>query len=340
MTKRPHQSTNESKTIHKSRKRRRTTLLEEDVSQIEAQMAQTYIALKPNSGEGVIRKEDYNAFPIYTNPFMYKNTQVARLSSSPSPLGLPATRSKRSKRHIYLKMSPLPYCSSSWLSSGNQSVERLARRAPLSLRTSTTFLKCPWCIIQHLEYTSHNQHCYCVDPDQKPSNKSILCLSEIFYNDTQAYEEHIIKKHFGPRYDGLGKFAEIDKMYPSKYAVTKNQMKMATPLGIGCPFTDCGIKVKSGAAMVDHLVRRHSQAISLALDPTKDDMEDLLTKDLQWPLGFRTTFIMQREQCLKKIENRGTFLQCYYNGITTEEFKEGLHYQVVIPRVEPTEEQQ
>jgi len=144
------------------------------------------------------------------------------------------------------------------------------------------------------------------------------------FSDTKKFQEHILNCHIS-KMGGATELRKIDTESNGQYFATKLKKKMDIPIWLTCPFGDCAIKIKGPKCMIDHFLRKHSQAITLILDKDKHTTIDEINDQsgLRWPLGFKTDFIIHRENCLKNNQNRGLYLCCCYNGISTKEFHLG-----------------
>jgi len=159
----------------------------------------------------------------------------------------------------------------------------------------------------------HGKHCNC-KPDKTLTNSSSLFLEEIVFNDTDLFQEHILAHHIGPQ------FPELNELEIKGRAKKVMDKKMDTPISvwINCLFADCGMKLPTARLLIDHLLSQHSQCIMVKVEEPLT--EDKLVTMLKYPLGYNTTALANKGQCIKDTGKDGlSYLRFFYDGLLTDE---------------------
>lgn len=263
--------------------------------------------------------------PAYENPlYVGKIDLIGATTSYPISPHCMGSNGQRYKRSHELKLKKTTFPES--------------QTSAISIQKQSLLLKCPWCLIKFIERKIHDQHCYCSTSKKKIGSGSCLYFGEFIYNDTKLYQKHILESHIIPQNkDAFRKFDEMeggDGKKRKKKNVTILNSKMDVVVWVSCPFDDCGLKLKTPRDLVDHLLRRHSPAISVKVQkqPNPNDV-------VMYPLGFNVVCLASRAQCLvNKNQSTGTYLQFVYNGLSDTEFIQGINYSLITHKKTSTQQ--
>jgi hypothetical protein len=210
-----------------------------------------------------------------------------------------------------------------------------SRESTISISTPGIFLKCFWCIMHHIEKSAHDTCCYCILPSSYNKNNE-MCLKSVLYNDAKAFLIHILSSHF----EEYGKrFKDIEAKNVGKYDVTIINKKLDSVVWLRCPFSDCGIKIKSIRLLLDHMIRRHSETITITFKPTIPQVlketscpEDQIINSLKWPIGIKASYVINKDECYQE-KSKPKYLQYQYLGLSKRDFTNGLEFSLLKPKI-------